>query len=72
MWTAPYYSRTLRKGLTQSRRDDMESLGYTLLMTAGINVTWDFCKNETKITEEQNRLCDELQVVVRNDILQCE
>lgn len=49
----------------------METLGYALLATGGVKLPWDGCKNETKITEEQNRLCDGLEVVVRNDIFLC-
>lgn len=65
--TPPYFSRTLRKGLTQSRRDDMETLGYAMLVAGGVYLPWDDCTNKTKITKEQNRLCEELDVVVRDD-----
>lgn len=60
--TKPFYCRTLRKGLTQSRRDDMETLGYALLDMGAFKLPWDNCKNETKITEEQNKLCDDVEV----------
>lgn len=65
--TGPYYPRTFFNNLTRSRRDDMESLGYTLLLVGGVIVPWnDLNETDAKnIVEEQNRLCDKLEVVVR-------
>lgn len=65
--TPPYYTRTFRKKLTQSRRDDMESLGYAFLVLSGVRLSWDGL-NETahgaEITRRQNELCEDLEVVV--------
>lgn len=65
--TEPFYSRTLLRGLSQSRRDDMEILGYVLLDLGGFRLPWDgwSLKNRPPIIEEQNRLCGALDVVVR-------
>lgn len=68
--TELYMSRTHRNGLSLSRRDDMETLGYVMINAAGAKLPWaDSLKNEvrnkTKITAEQDILCEKLQIGVR-------
>lgn len=70
MGTRKYYPRTHRKGLSQSRRDDMEVLGFTLLRAIGITLPWEeeaekSKPNEKVIIAEQNKLYRKPHVVVR-------
>lgn len=70
--TEPYRSRTSRYRMSKSRRDDMETLGYSLLSMVGVDLPWDQHEDEPIKTadeklEEQNRLCDALEVVVGSD-----
>lgn len=65
--TYPYFPRAFVNGLSQGRRDDMETLGYTLLMCSGVRVPWDGLQKHGEILKKQNELCEKLKVLVRNN-----
>lgn len=64
--TKPFFSRATLQGLSQSRRDDMEVLGYVLLELGGFKLPWTDCKTKPEMIHEQDRLCNALDVVVRS------
>ncbi len=61
---APYASLASNKGQTTSRRDDMESIGYTLISLMTGRLPWDRTGGTAKVIKvkeaSQMRICDEL------------
>jgi len=80
--TARYTSLNAHRGIEQSRRDDLESLGYVLLYFQGIDLPWQGikCKNrkqkqerigERKRTTPLSQLCKNCPKIFKNYLKYC-